>query len=394
MRGSIFKKSGKGKPRWYAKYKDRSGKWQMVPTHQPTKPLAYKWLEAQPELGDGFGDGAISDPNKAPLFEVLAEKWCAGLKNRSAETDKMQITKHVIPAFRGRRLAQITLPSVMGWIDDMRAKGEIAEPTQRHTLNYLSRFFSWAVERGHTSTNPVRMIPTGKRPRQSPRSDQPWLDDDDVVRVLIGKLPEPLNLMFYVGNQSGLRTGEIAGLRLSDLGFLGDGSIRVRFSYDGPLKEDKDCSGKVKWVPAPADAIAFLAPWIERRKAEGAAPEDLVFLAPEGGMMGKMGLGRNWRLATGRRKSLRSTVDEPVSDENPADAALAKVGKLTWYQATRHSFVSRNLSRGATLDEVSSAVGHSSPVVTRRYYDHFVRKTFSPTMTKGLGLGSQKTEEK
>ena len=35
---------------------------------------------------------------------------------------------------------------------------------------------------------------------------------------------------------------------------------------------------------------------------------------------------------------------------------------LSWYEATRDSFVSRNLAAGVPLEEVSSAVGHSSPV--------------------------------
>jgi hypothetical protein len=58
---------------------------------------------------------------------------------------------------------------------------------------------------------------------------------------------------------------------------------------------------------------------------------------------------------------------------------------MTFYQATRHSFVSRSLSGGGMLDEVSAAVGHSSPMVTRRYYDHHIRKTFSPALRAGLG---------
>lgn len=64
---------------------------------------------------------------------------------------------------------------------------------------------------------------------------------------------------------------------------------------------------------------------------------------------------------------------------------------MTFYQATRHSFVSRNLSRGASLDEVSAAVGHSSPGVTRRYYDHFVRQDFSAILRERLGLGTTTT---
>jgi hypothetical protein len=60
--------------------------------------------------------------------------------------------------------------------------------------------------------------------------------------------------------------------------------------------------------------------------------------------------------------------------------------KMTWYQATRHSFVSRHLSRGASLDEVSAAVGHSSRLVTKRFYDHDVHRSFSPKLRAGLGL--------
>lgn len=66
---------------------------------------------------------------------------------------------------------------------------------------------------------------------------------------------------------------------------------------------------------------------------------------------------------------------------------------MTFYHATRHSFVSRSLSRGASLDEVSAAVGHSSPIVTRRYYDHFVRRDFSATLREGLGLGGDRSAD-
>jgi hypothetical protein len=38
---------------------------------------------------------------------------------------------------------------------------------------------------------------------------------------------------------------------------------------------------------------------------------------------------------------------------------------------------------------VSAAVGHSSPVVTKRFYDHYVRRSFSPKLRAGLGLGQK-----
>ncbi len=66
---------------------------------------------------------------------------------------------------------------------------------------------------------------------------------------------------------------------------------------------------------------------------------------------------------------------------------------LTWYQATRHTFTTRALEAGASLDEVSAALGHSSPVVTKRYYDHFVRKSFSPVLRQGLGFDKEPAGE-
>ena len=75
--------------------------------------------------------------------------------------------------------------------------------------------------------------------------------------------------------------------------------------------------------------------------------------------------------------------------EGCCERVAEKLGlSLMWYQATRHTFVTCNVRDGASIDEVSAAVGHSSPVVTRRYYDHHVRRSFSPTLRSGLGLGS------
>lgn len=143
--------------------------------------------------------------------------------------------------------------------------------------------------------------------------------------------------------------------------------------YDGPLKEDKDGQGKIKWVPAADDCEAFLGPWIAERKASGAGAEDLVFPGPKY-----------------PKRPCRKEYIEGHWERVCERLELA----ITWYQATRHSFVSRLLEAGASLDEVSAAVGHSSPVVTRRYYDHFIRRTYSRTLRSGLGLSSRTDEGK
>jgi integrase len=201
----------------------------------------------------------------------------------------------------------------------------------------------------------VKMVPQGRRPVATKEEDQPWLDDGKTVEELVAKLGPEVGLMFYLANGSGMRLGEVCGLRLSDLDFLHEGVIRAARSYGGPLKEDKRGEGKVKWVPTPHDAEARVKLQVARRKLQGAIGDDLLFPF----MPAKPQNRRRTSGWTGYRKEY---VEEMW------DEAVKAVGiSMTWYQATRHSFVSRNLKAGASLDEVSAAVGHSSPMVTRRF---------------------------
>ena len=366
--GSVFNRGTRGSPNWYLKYKDEQGRWRAVPSHQPTKTAARQLL-AQIESNIAKGRAGLVELSTSPSCGPLMEEWASGLHNRSARDDRTRLTRHVLPRFQDCPIAHVDLAMLMTWLDEQRASGSLSDASVRHNLNILSRFFSWAVERGHSATNPVRLIPTGKRPRQTRKQAVPYIDDDRLVARIIDTLPGPIDLMFYLGNRSGLRTGEICGLRLSDCGFLADGVIRVRYSYLAPLKEDKENIGKAKWVPAGADCQTLLDPWLRTRSQTGAGPEDLLFPGPTEPAIpyNKRYIERKW------------------------DEIRDRLGlTLTWYQATRHSFVSSRLANGASLDEVSDAVGHSSPVVTRRYYDHFVRRSYTEKVrAPALQLPSQ-----
>lgn len=363
--GSVYNRGTRAKPKWYVSYKDAEGDRKTVASKQPTKSLARSFVE---EIEARIADGkvGITQPTDEPLIHSRMEDWLEGLTNRNAADDRSRVRKHVLPVFGPRRLSDVGLPVVMTWLDSMQAAGEISGGSMRHNLNALSRFFSWAIERGYVEVNPVKQIPQGRRPKAAAKKIQPYIEDDKVVLQIIEGLPEPIDKMFYLGNRSGLRTGEICGLRMSDLEYLDEGVIRVRYSYDGPLKEDKNQEGKTKWVPASYDCQEFLSSWLDKRKNDGAESEGYVFPSPKNS-----------------DKPARYEWTRPYWNKVRKELGL----DTTWYQATRHSFVSRLLQAGATLDEVSAAVGHSSPVVTKRYYDHFIRKTFSPLLRGGLGLG-------
>ncbi|MEO9193774.1 MAG: hypothetical protein ABI445_08935, partial [Polyangia bacterium] len=59
---------------------------------------------------------------------------------------------------------------------------------------------------------------------------------------------------------------------------------------------------------------------------------------------------------------------------------MPSLARMTFYTATRHSFISRNLKASVALQIVSEAVGHSSPAVTQRFYNHYVRNEYPTAM--------------
>jgi integrase len=302
---------------------------------------------------------------------TLLERWRDGLRNRSARDDRSRINRHLLPRFGHHSIQEITLPVVMAWLREL-AETDLSPQTQRHLLNTLSRFFSWCIGEQLADSNPVKMIPREKRPVGTVDADRPWLEDESKVPELMTALGPEVGLMFYLANRSGLRLGEVCGLRMSDLDRVGGGSILVARSYNGFLKEDGKGTGKTKWVPAPEDALRVLKVHLHRRRLKGAQTTDLVFPFEPARPQNRRRASR-W---TGYRKEFVGACWKKAAAECGVN--------LTWYEATRHSFVSRALTNGASLDEVSAAVGHSSPVVTKRFYDHHVQKTFSPALRLGL----------
>lgn len=384
--GEIIERGPRNARKYYLRYYDVDGVRRMkLAVGAATKSEARELLK-QAEARVGRGLVGMEERVPSPRLGALLDEWVAGLDNRSANSDRARFKLHVRPFWAGVTIAEgQTVGLVMRWLEQQRKAGELSAQSQRHNMALLSRFWSWAIERGHAQVNPVKMIPNGKRPQRAIHRDVPWLDDDATVVALMKALPEPLNLMFFIGNRSGLRTGEICGLRMADLEYLRDGAIRVRYSYDGPLKEDKRGEGKVKWVPAADDAEDFLSTWLKRRKLQGAGAEDLVFLAPDGlGTRPREGAWRGFRreYVGAAWEEARDAINEAaVKDRRDPPVPAA----MTWYEATRHSFVSRNLAAGAQLDEVSAAVGHATPVITKQHYDHHVRRKFSALLTRRLG---------
>lgn len=351
---SVFVRPGK---RFYARFLDASGVWRSKRVRVETRGDAMKiarQLEGQAaRVQWGLEPAAAARTTMAQLLERFAMQ----LRNRSFRTDLSRIRVHLAPYWGTTRVVDVTLARALGWLEHLRAS-DLAPGTQRGLLGLLSRALAFAVSSGIVAHNVVRNVPAQARPSAPPPTSVTWIDDDETPRRIMATLPEPFNLAWFVAFTAGARVGEVFGLRLGDLDELDAGCIRLAHSWRGPLKEAKAHNlDKQKYVPAPADASAVLGPWLDRRRAEGAGPEDLVFP----GVVAHQ-VAYQWRRAC---------------------RALGLDG-LTWHHSTRTSFASRAAARGVPIDQIAAALGHASTAMVARTYMRFVRRTFDPRLCAGL----------
>lgn len=114
--------------------------------------------------------------------------------------------------------------------------------------------------------------------------------------------------------------------------------IHVREAVGGRLKDDES-----RVVPIQDALHPVLAAWRLKRGAEG------TVVPP---MRSDGEFCDDHRLRAHLRKVLEETV---------------KIGPLTWYQATRHTFASQWVMGGQSMEKLREVMGHSTVQMTERY---------------------------
>jgi integrase len=212
-------------------------------------------------------------------------------------------------------------------------------------LSTLSGCLRTAKRRGLIAANPVAELNRDERPAQTAR-DKRVLTEDEIARLL--EVGESFRTMIAVMIFSGLRIGEVLGLRWTDID-TDEGFIRVKsqLNLKRELVQTKTASGRRDVVMAPQLAKLLLEHKMASRRKTA---EDFVFPAPDG-----------------RGRDQRST-------SRGIERALKRAGldgqRLSAH-AFRHTFASL-LIVGLKLDPVAVAkqIGHSNPATTLRVYSH------------------------
>jgi integrase len=253
---------------WYARVKDATGAWRSLATKAANKTEARRLAEDIERRAERQRHGLEPLPGDSTMAELCGWWLRERCPEASEDGERRRLDLHVTRKPLGDLpLAQVTPPALDGRLRDMEREG--AAPASVNKLrSVLHTVFARAIKAQlWTGANPVAAVET----RRVPRRAYVTLRAEEVP-LLLPHVPEDWRGVFAAALYTGMRKGELFGLRKADVD-LDHRAILVARSYD----RDTTKGGH-------ADALPIAPPLVPFLKAAMRSPGDLVFPWPDGRM--------------------------------------------------------------------------------------------------------------
>jgi integrase len=145
-----------------------------------------------------------------------AEQWSVaqtGLKPSTLYGYRSILKARIVPRWGSYRLADVTHAEIAAWVAGL-VSSDLAPSTVRQAHRVFSLLLTLAVRDGRIPRNPAIGVPLPRVRRADPR----FLNRDEVERLAeaAGEYGDVVHLLAYTG----LRFGEMAGLRVRRVDFL------------------------------------------------------------------------------------------------------------------------------------------------------------------------------
>lgn len=303
-------------------------------------------------------------------FEEWADRWF-GARVVEAETrrgDRGVLDNHILPHWRTWVLVAITAFDVQSWIRAMEKAG-----TGRHAIRRAYNLFATMCADAVTA-DMLAASPCGRHIDlpATPMKLAAWFTREqvDLIRAELDPRHRGHSVMTELMCLIGLRWGEAAGLRATDVDWLrGRLSVHGVLTQHGKWKEYPKSSKSRRSVPIPRYLLDEMAALLTGRQSSISCACELsidhlhIFVTNRGQ---RPLSGANWRvvwydaidranarIAEANRGRPESERVEPVPRDDPHNC--------------RHTAASWLVQEGVPLYDVQALLGHESYVTTQRY---------------------------
>lgn len=249
----------------------------------------------------------------------------------------------MLPRFAAYRIGRLPADEIENWLMDEVAAGIAPNSVHRHYRTFR-RMLEVAVEKEKIVTNPCNRV----RPPRSPAREMVFLTWEQAVELAEAH-PERYRALVYLAIDSGMRWGELIGLRQAKVD-LRTRKVRVteqliRMGAGDWLRKEPKTANSVRSITVSSFTASVLAEHLERFGQVGR--DGLVFTNTAGNPL--------------ISSSFHTHVFGP---------ALARVGLRCRWHDLRHTSVALAIAAGAHPKAIQHRMGHSSINVTLDRYGH------------------------
>jgi len=256
------------------------------------------------------------------------------------------LTKWILPRWRSYRLTDVKPVHVEQWLKLL----PLSKGSKAKIRNIMSALYSHGQRWEWVTTNPIRHV------RQSAkRSRVPTILSAAQIKLLLEKLVDLPKTAVLVGASTGLRVGEILGLRWEDVDFE---TLELRVTRDVVKQRIERCKTEASRKPVAIGAAVAEILWAWRQRCAYNQPKDWVFASPA-----KKGTQPYWP------SSIYRVYLKPVLEND------LKITEPVGWHTLRHSLGTLMKANGEDVKTIQETLRHANFKVTMDVYTQGVMET-------------------
>lgn len=338
---------GKRRQKWHGSY--------------PTRKAAEA---ARARLVHEFNQGSYLEPTRVTFEEWVRDTWLPSLRSRVKPSTwhsySRNLELHVLPRIGNRRLHQLTAAQLDMTYGELltrgkrTAEGGLSPKTVRYIHTTIHKILADAVDAGLLASNPADRAKPPKPESAGPKELRFWTPEQ--LRHFLGsERGSRLEAAWHVAAMTGMRRGEVLGLRWVDLD-LEAARLAVRHTIISVAYEIRASTPKTHQArvidldSGTVDQLQSHRSQQELERAEwGDGYEDsgLVFCRENGTPLHPDTFSQSFRRAVARTGLPRIRLHD-----------------------LRHTHATIALRAGVPIKVISERLGHESPAFTMKQYAH------------------------
>jgi integrase len=249
------------------------------------------------------------------------------------------LSKWILPRWRSYRLTDVKPVQVEGWLKTL----PLSKGSKAKIRNIMSALYSHGQRWEWVTTNPIRHV------RQSAkRSRIPTILSAEQIKLLLEKLVDLPKTAVLLGASTGLRVGEILGLKWEDVDFE---TLELRVTRDVVKQRIERCKTEASRKPVPIGAAVAEILWAWRARCAYNQSQDWIFASPA-----KKGKQPYWP------SSIYRVYLKPVLEND------LKITEPVGWHTLRHSLGTLMTANGEDVKTVQETLRHANFKVTMDVY--------------------------